>query len=301
MLIRMPQSGVLCLIFFLIVISACTKELTTQEMQDKLIQANSNLNSYSMNMKLSIRMGLDIGNQKTEIASESSVMGGVDVINKRMSLKGIAKSEALGAKTEFEIETYILDDIIYSKSINIWTKQKLQEELWVQNDYLQQSLELIKSGPIEQLPDETIKGNSYYAIKLTPDKKKIVEFILKQQNQDESLNKDIDFNDMVKGVSYIIWINKKTFVIERIKALISMEMTGKNLGVTDAKEPAKVAMGFEMDTSISEINKPVDVVLPPEARNAMDLDELRDTLPEKFQETKERSSVTGAAIADAFA
>lgn len=278
----------------------CSNQLTIEEIQSKLIQANSNFDSYSMDMKMTMNMVTEILEQKMNIKSEINSKGDIDRINKKMVLKGTVKSEVSGMKIEMDTETYVLNNYLYTKTRNMWMKMKLDKDIWTQQDQISQIIELVQSGSIERLKDETIDKTSYYVIKINPDLKKIVELTLKQQQQSELLNQNMDFGDMIKSYSSTVWVNKKTFIIEKSKGDMEMVMTPENMGKEDIKTAGEIKMNSVVEMSISNINKDVTVVLPEEAENAKELTNIKEVIDENSQQIQGGPSITGNAIAEIF-
>jgi len=283
-----------------ILLIGCSKELTTEEIQNKLIQANSNLNSYSVDMKMSMNMVTEMLGQQMNIKSDINSKGNIDRTNKKMVLKGTVKYDTSGMRTEMDTETYALDNYLYTKTMNMWMKMKLDKDIWTQQDQVSQIVELVQSGTIERLEDETIDKNPYYVIKINPDLKKVVELALQQQQQSELLNQNMDFGDMIKSYSSTIWVNKKTFVIEKSKTDMKMLMTPENMGKKGTTTSGEIEMDSSVEIKISNINKDFVINLPEEAKDAMDLTELKESLNQKSEQAKGTTSITGNAIAEVF-
>ena len=126
-------SAILLIGMFLL--AGCSTELNTKELQDKVIQANSNIRTYSLDLKMntnSIIIGDESLGQRMEIKSESNTNGAVDRTNKKMALKG--KVDASGIL--IEVDSYIVNDYLYTKSLDMWVKTKLDQDTWAQQDQI---------------------------------------------------------------------------------------------------------------------------------------------------------------------
>ncbi|MFC1774962.1 DUF6612 family protein, partial [Nanoarchaeota archaeon] len=147
---------------------------------------------------------------------------------------------------------------------------------WKEKDQIQQMVDLVDSGQIEQLTDEELtidgKKSSYYVVKIIPDLKVLAQQTMQSQMNDlSSLGASIE--DMIKQYSAIVYINKKTFVIER--SVVDMEMV-----FTPPVEDEMGALIGEMTIDMTlvadmyDINEPVEITLPAGASNAADASSL---------------------------
>lgn len=295
------------LLFGILLCAGCTEELSKEEILSKLVEANSGLNSYSFDMKV---ISDTNGGNSYNYRYETSSMGDVDRANKKIFLKqnsnyvGGAQppngmpSEGTGT------EEYFLNNYIYTKNKNpfgggdAWMKMNLTEDAWVQKDQISQMLELIQSGTIERLGDEQVNGSPCYAIKINPDLNKMVQTNLKQEPlfgffvfMTERAGQNISFADMLESYSSTVWVNKKTYVIEKSKTEMEIIMGG---GMAAGSAEAQV--DFTAEINISNINKEFNITLPEEAKDAYDLtqydltqrqDEISKTFEEAIKKEKE--------------
>ena len=282
----------------------CTEELTNEEIKSKIIQVNSELKSYSMDVEIS---------ESKTVQSISKV--DIDRLNKRMASKGTIKFNVSamelnvsGTMIEANYEEYILDDYYYTKTIlGTWMKMNSDKMTWREQDRASQIIELIQSGTIERLEDETIDGNSYYVIKMNPDIKKVVQLYL---NLEEPLDKSpyssyssiglTDFEDTIKSYSSIIWVNKDTFVIERSKTNM-VRLIGGSIDTNDTQSAGDDYLDETVELKISNINKEFTITLPEEARDATDLTQRATTLPsEQLLPPEVYGAITGKIISKIF-
>ncbi|MEA3343514.1 MAG: DUF6612 family protein, partial [archaeon] len=254
------------------------EQLTNEEIKSKVIQVNSELKSYSVDVEMS--------ESKTgQMISKVDI----DRLNKRMALKGTIKFNVSGMKLnvsgtmiEVNYEEYILDDYYYTKTIlGTWMKMNSDKMTWREQDRASQIIELIQSGTIERLEDETIDDNSYYVIKMNPDIKKVVQLYLNlEEPSDKFPYSSTNFGDTIKSYSSIIWVNKDTFVIERSKT----NMVRLKLGTIDTNDTQSAGDDYIDETvelRISNINKEFTITLPEEVKDATDLTQRATTLSSK--------------------
>jgi len=281
--------------FALLILSSCS-QMTSEQLQEKLISANTGLKSYSLDMTMQMDMSTAIQGQQMTITSDMTSKGDIDRVNKKLVLKGITRAAIVGMKTEMDMETYVIDDYLYAKTMNTWMKMKLSDDIWTEQDQISQMVALASSGSVILLEDETIDKNSYYVLQLNPDVKKIVELALKKEQQDDLLNDDMNFADMIRNYQSTIWVNKDTFVIEKSKTIMTIVMTPENMGKKNLTS-GDIELNYTIDVKISNINKDVTIMLPPEAANAKDLTEIKNAAA---QASPAGNSITGNAIANIY-
>lgn len=263
------------LIAGIILSSGCTEELTTNEIQSRLIQANSGMSSYTVDMKMNMDMIMDIGASDEPVAIRYDITsnGDIDRANKKMALKGTVKSEIGGMTPLMDTETYLMDGYLYTRNQDTWIKMEFDDDTWRQQDKMGELTELIETGSIERLEDESFSGNSYYVIKMNPDLGKVAESTLNEQ-QPASLDKNINYEDIVKDYSSTIWVNKKTFIIEKSRTEIRMVMAAEDLDADDVLATKSIEIASVIELSISNINEALNIVLPAEAQDAIDLADM---------------------------
>lgn len=295
----MKKNMMILSIFFIgiIFLTGCSNSLNNPKIQERLIAANSDLQSYSLESKATINMTAKILGKETSVRTDAESKGDIDRVNRRMALKNTVKSDMLGMRTEMDTETYVIDNQIYTKTMNMWLKMDMEQDLWEQQDQISQIIALVESGTIERMDDETIDKEAYYVVKMNPDLKKVVEMALEQQ-QLELSDKDIDFSEIIKGYSSTIWINKKTFVIEKSRTEMRMIMTPENLGMNETEDSGEIIMDSSIEIRMTNINKEVIINIPEEAKDAIDLTGSKEDLDQGQVEGMD--SITGNMISEAF-
>ncbi len=240
---------VLLLALLLLVSISCTKELTAEEIRDKLIDANSNLHYYSLDLKMDLGMSGDLGYGNQRLSLDINMNGYVDADDKKGHLKGTVSVFGM----TLPMETYIDNNVIYTSSQGAWQKS-VSDVSWDQNDQMQQYLDLIKSGSLELLES---KDDGYYSLKLKADNKKVIE-LMKKQMPSSGSQMDLE-KGSVKKYDVTFKVNKKTFVVEH-------STTDVEMNVGDGASTVEYDMHIEM--GVSDVGKKQQVVIPEEAINA---------------------------------
>ena len=249
--------------------------LSSEELQEKFIEANSNIKTYTFDMNMDMNMKMDVMGKLTDVSSKMVSDGRINQEDKKMALKAIISSVAEGINMDVDMEIYMADDMMYTKTMGAWYKSEFDQNVWNQQDQLKRFVELIKSGNIEPLGDE----GQFRVIKVEPDMKKFSELMLEQQSQAASLAQ-MDMSDMIKKYSVTVWINKRTYRMEKSKVEMKMVITPEAMGLSQTDGDMEMDTVTEM--TISNINEPVEIDIPGEALDAESMDNLYgyDSVPE---------------------
>ncbi len=258
----------LLLILTLFVLSACGTGLTDEEIHTKLIEANTALKTYTADMTMDMKMSGEFQGQQTTVDMQLISKGNVDRENKALEATSTIKVDAPGMKTEFETKSYIADNYIYTQLfINNWVKSELQEDIWAQQDQLSSAVELWNSGTRERLED----ADNAYVFKVTPTKEELAKIFQSQQTGDINLFAGAgNLADTIKSFSVTMWVNKDSFIIERSKMDFQTVVKQPSFSPTGEVTEQEVASDISIDVKLSNIGKPVTIVLPEAAKNAVD-------------------------------
>jgi len=254
------------------------------DLQTRLIAANADIDTYTMTVTTDADMTMNMLGQDMEIQTTANMDGAIDRPNKKLSMVGTTSTGGSGMNMEIESAVYIIGNEMYMKTFNTWLKMSYDIDLWNQQDQIQQTIDLIKSGSVVMNGEETIEGKTFYKVTVTPDMAKVAEMMLKQQQQNDLLGEDFNLADMVKEFTQTIWVNKQNYIVERSSTHMVMEIT-----TGEGEETSTIFMDMTVDTVIDNINKPVSIVLPEEAEDARSID------------TQVQDSITGNVIRDARA
>jgi hypothetical protein len=237
------------LLTILLFVTACSSGISPEEIEAKVIEANSNIDSYK------VISHIDIMTQTEENSFDMSMemTGEIDRTTEKGHLVSTTSMNLLGTENSFEQESYIDGDIIYSEIMGNWVKINIKNS-WEDQDQAAQYAELIKNGDIKIKGKETVEGTEYYLAEMSLDQEFLNQYLM-SSGQELS---DLKFTDY----DIIFYVNTKTFVIER------------NLGtltVNDDVEGESISMNMEIDTKIYDINEPISITIPETATNAEEL------------------------------
>jgi len=194
-----------------------------------------------------------------------------------MDMEGVPMEEGM---QNTSMEMYMLEDFIYMK-MNIpemgehWMKMSLSEELKEEFDLNmvdQQLMPLESPVEIELTGYEIFDGSECYVLNIVPDMPSLIQWL----GQHKMVNMEVDWESMeaiadaFKELSYVCWIAKDSKLMKRLKADMLMEITGEQTGFPDS-DFDKMTMDMSTDMAMFDYNEPVSIVLPDEAKNAMEM------------------------------
>ena len=172
---------ILGLIFLLAIIVGCEGVLTNEEIQAKIIEANSNLKSYEMDTTMGLQMSVDSKGYNMDIGTELVAHGKVDRENKRLAIVGTAKTNTVGMNMDMDTEIYVIDNVIYTKTPMLWSKQTLDEDIWRQRDQLENMVVLIDGAKIKVVGTEASEKGIFYVVEIIPDMQKVGDYMMQNQ------------------------------------------------------------------------------------------------------------------------
>lgn len=263
-------------------------ELSQSELQSILIDSmltvrEAETYKFIMDMDMTVKVSggddegkMDMTMTATGVASPKN--GEMKMtMDMSMDMEGVPMEESL---QNMSMEMYMLEDALYMK-MDIpemgeqWIKMPISEELKEELDLNmvdQQLLPLESPVEIEHTGYETFDGSECYVLNIVPDMPSLMQWLSEQ----EMGNMEVDWESMeaiadsFKKLSYVCWIAKDSNLMKRMKADMLMEITGEQAGVTDG-DFGKMIMDMSMDMAMFDYNEPVSIVLPDEAKNAMEM------------------------------
>jgi len=222
----------------MLLVSGCVENQTFDV--NKVIEAQKNVKQYEFESKMSYgALGMTMS---------MPMNGKVDVENKKayinMSMMGL------------EMEMYIIGDEAYIKQAGQWIKMTKEDmnglkmtgmtSFGDQANQFKGTAEILKSPKtkINVVGEEKIDDVLCYKVNVVPDKEKLKE----------QLNvSDINIS------SYTIYVDKATNLIKKANVNMTVEMSVQDM---------KMKMDAHIETKYKNINKPINIQLPEEAKNA---------------------------------
>lgn len=274
---------------------ACEEKLPTpEELIEKLVEAQLDVKSYEMEGSAVLDMVLDIPEDEmsigmpTNVSAVLDISGAFDAADEQMMMTMDIDMDMAGEATmKMGMEMYLVDGWMYMMvDAPMMSPQWMKTEVTYNEileemeniDFAQTQTEFLKSADIVITGKEKIDDIDCYVLEVLPDMNKLWE-ILMQQSQltggdmydiptDEFDEMMENIDDMFKNISATYWVAKDTFYIIKGDLSFGMEITPEAMGVTD--EEGSVSMDTVLSMRMFNHDKPVNIVLPPEAENAVE-------------------------------
>jgi len=209
---------------------------------NKVIEAQKNVKQYTFESEITAG--------KTEMQQSISINEKIDTENRKMYINTNIRGQ--------NEESYIIGEEVYTKKKGQWSKVK-REDVWNnsnQESKYESTVEILKSPntKIEVIGEENIDGDVCYIVNITPDTEKLKEQIAKWIGGDRA------------GVEYTLNVSSYTLYVSKATNFIKKRYLNASMAVSVRGMKVEAEMTFV--SKYKDINKPVDIQLPEEARNA---------------------------------
>lgn len=191
--------------------------------------------------------------QTTEVGMEYTITmnGSVDTANEKMQM-----SMNLGP-TLGQMESYIIGDTMYFEESDTWYQMDTGDvEIWNHEDSFNQSKELLETGDLEVADTTTVDGQEVYVVEIDMDADEYNEFL--QEHGDEyGIDENLDVD--VQSVNVTQYIDTESHHVRQMNVDLSAESGMGEFSTT-------------MTITWDDINEPVDIELPADAEDAIEID-----------------------------
>ena len=246
--------------------SSSSDEVTAEEIRDKSVEAMVKVDTYAFDMNVGMLMKMNesgfmgINNMEMEIDGKSKV----DTKNKKMYMEMDIDMMGMSMGTEI----YFIEDMQYMQFFGMWMKNETTDDIWDKQNYANQQADLMKSAKVELLDSEEVDGVDCYVLKVTPDVEKMFE-MASQVGGTSTMPDDMleNISDTIKSMELKQWIAKDSYLITKTVMGMQTESEG-------------TSMDMNMTMKMYDYNKPMDIVLPEEAKDAMDMNSMIPEIPE---------------------
>ena len=276
-------------IVVVVMLSGCTdkEQINSAEIKEMILASVEEIDTYKFDMDMTQETLISNETDETEMTTMSTGKGVVDVANKKMSLEMTSslempdKAEMPDGPMEMTMEMYLVDNAMYMKmdmgipEIPVqWTKIDMPEgydDSWDSQNQMEQQIELLNISEVDLLKAETVNGVDCYVLKITPDMEKYSEFLMKQGGMSElmqGMQEDFDIGKLIKSMSITQWIAKDTLFPMKTEMQIKMVISSEDLNIPDAEETFTMTLDQSTILVFYDYNKPVNLELPEDAKNA---------------------------------
>jgi len=277
-------------IVVVVMLSGCTdnEQINSAEIKKMILASVEEIDTYKFDMDMTQETLISNETDETEMTTMSTGKGVVDVANKKMSLEMTSslempdKAEMPDGPMEMTMEMYLVDNAMYMKmDMGIpeipaqWTKIDMPEgydDSWDSQNQMEQQIELLNISEVDLLKAETVNGVDCYVLKITPDMDKYSEFLMTQGGMRELMQgvqeEDFDIGKLIKSMSITQWIAKDTLFPMKTEMQIKMVISSEDLNIPDAEEMFTMTLDQSTILVFYDYNKPVNLELPEDAKNA---------------------------------
>ena len=256
--------------------------LTDQELQKLLsdaVSASKDFTTYRYDINMVMKMTVDGESAPGNIALKMN--GALDMLKPAIELDmEMTVPDDSGDPQNQKVLMYLIDKTMYIK-MNVpgvgeqWIKTTATEELMKTFDVnmMNEQWDAFASPEsIEYVKEESSNGVSCYVLKIIPTS----EYLRKYAEQNASQGLKIDWDkvkdimDLYKDMVFQVWITKDS------KQIIKMTTTSTMIFTDDYAQSSdmsfdKITMDIDMTAELFDQGKPIDLTLPAEAENAVEL------------------------------
>lgn len=242
------------LLSFMLVVSACSSNLSVDEIIQKTGEKASQSQSYHTDMQMITTMNSSSGNDSLHTMSLMQIKTDVDLENKEMYQE--LTMEVLGQRAQSI--SIIKDNAQYSQVAGTWYKIPVEEGMFV--DQLGDLILLLESSEVKKISDENIDGQEYYVLRVSPDRALAGKQVAAMQTME--LTEDTNLEEIISQYTTIVYVNKETFMIDKADTQTTMNLNNDLFNTSSDNQ---------FITEFSEFNKDFQISLPPAATDAQAL------------------------------
>lgn len=252
--------------------------LSEEQIVANALGAYDEITTVKMDMEMTMDMDAVGGEEPVNYQMNMKANGSVNIPETEMAMAMTMDMDIpeMGAQ-KMSTDIYMVDNWMYMK-IGMgalgeqWIKSKLDENLWTQQNQLDQQIQLLKSAiKTQSLGKEVVDGVECYVLEITPDMTTLTEFISSQlgsQAGADALEK-VDLSKVFKAMSVTEWVAADTYLPAKTEMTILMEMNAEDFG-SSAEGYEQMTIDMVLTVKYSGYNQPVTITLPPGAANAVE-------------------------------
>ena len=262
-----------------------SKAMTTGEVRQILtdsVEATTGVDSLSFSVDAAMSMNMT-DTSTGHLSLDLSGNGAADLADEEMELTlDMSFDMNMGifnlSLTDITLESYKVGDwnyqhIIIPDSKDEWTKTPATNDGTdsLNRNLIREQLSFIGSPvEVELLPEETLNGTACYVIKFVPDAQKLADALSEQPMLTETISAtDVtNLNDLLANIQTIVWIAKDSSYLMKVTLDGAIDTADLETTATAVPMMDGGMMSFNMNLSLDDFNKKVDIQLPPEAANA---------------------------------
>jgi len=263
----------LVLSFSLVAFVGCGEKLPQEEIDQIIAGAGAaSYDTVSFDMDIPMTIKATGGDDPGTMNVAMSGTGFIDIINQAMRMTMEVDMNIPGAGPQvINAEIYVLEGWMYT-GMEIpgldeqWVKMALTEEMWQQQDQVEQYVELLATAvDIDYKGTETVNGVECYVFEIEPDMDTLGDLMVEETSGLGIMDlSGLDLGELYQELSVKEWLAKDSYLLQRAEIELVMEIRPSDVGAT-SDDFEKMTMGIEMTMRFYDYDQPFTVVLPPEA------------------------------------
>jgi len=187
-----------------------------------------------------------------------------------------------GGSTTREVETYLIEDALYTCDNDEWTKLAVINSARAieERDQLKIMTDMIVGSDVELVDSEQINGENCYKLKFVPDMQVSQRILASSALAVSSLSPvtlpDTDMGLLAKDdkllkdgvMTWTAWISTEDYLLRRVESEMEFTLTPESLRLPQEVPDLRVEMTSKKETTFRDFDKKKPFTLPSEAKHA---------------------------------
>jgi len=259
---------------------------SAQEIVDRLIELTDSVRTYQFDMDMTMKMSGESEGKPVEVRTDMDYTGALDMENQEIMMD-MTMNMATPDEEEIRMAMaiYIIGDMMYMMTDipmmymdTSWMKSEVPEGMWEeisgQMNQIESMVEILDAAQVEVTGTEKVGGIDCYVVEVTPDLKQLWEMVVKNAAAAGEIGAFLGeaedhLDEILRWFSVKYWIAKDTYFLAKMEMDMTMHLTPEAMGYPE--EEGEVAMNITMAMLAYDYNKPVSIILPPEAEDAVEM------------------------------
>lgn len=280
MLKKVGRSSVLLLVLLAVLALVGCGGSETKVNADEVVQKALAAQVEASSCRIVVTLDASVQGTQNGSPLDAKLTGNIDCLldqaNKKMKAQAEADINVTGQQPiNADADIYVVDNYTYMQTSMMgmqqgWTKQALPENFWqsLATDNFQTAL--LNSVEAEYVKEDKINGVTCYVLDLTPDVSQLQQMLqgmfANQTGDQGSQTKLPNLKDLIKDMSFKVWVAKDTSFLTQAKIELTVNITPEALGQPANGDSLTVTVNLTMNAS--NFNQSVSIQLPAEAQNA---------------------------------
>lgn len=254
------------------------KSPSVQEIVNGVIQSIYRMDTYQFDMDWTMSFAGEVEGEAIEMSMIVDSNGTFDISNRRARMEMIMSvTIPEEGKNDIGMETYLIWNTSYvlteiPEMEPVWMKTRMPIGTWKDMTQVEPQVELLESAEVELIGSEPVRGVDCYVLQVTPDLQQLWQ--IANQQQEIAGGEPLDtteelIQEMFRDFSVKQWIEKDTYFLTKAEIDMNVEMTPEIIGYPE--EEGIITMDMAIRLLAYNYNKPISIVLPLEAEEALEV------------------------------